>query len=54
MLTRPYVEALSVDQVAADQVGELRGAGVVTNEMTPCAWWRVLAVHAKADIGLVS
>ncbi len=44
MLTEIYIEALLVDEEAADQVRGLWNAGVITDELAAFAW-RILAVR---------
>jgi len=39
MLARIYIEALLTDENLADQVWELWGAGVITDEVAAWAWW---------------
>ena len=42
MLTRSYIEALLVDEEAADAVWEDWSAGLVPDEMAAWAWWAIV------------
>ena len=42
MLTEIYIEALLVDEEAADLVWELWNSGVITDEVAAWAWWRIV------------
>ena len=42
MLTRLYIEALLVDEEAADQVWEVWDAGEVSDFVAAWAWWAIV------------
>ena len=44
MLTEAYIEALLVDEAAADLVWEAWDAGSIDDELAAIAWWLVLAI----------
>ena len=48
MLTRLYVEALLADEDLAEQVYELRNAGVITDDVAALAW-RILATPDRQE-----
>ena len=47
MLTDIYIEALLVDEVLADQVYELWGAGLIDNEVAEIAWCILVMINRR-------
>ncbi len=41
MLTEIYIEALLANEALADQVWQLRNAGLVSDELAAVAWWAI-------------
>ena len=39
MLAELYIEALLMDEEAADEVWELWNAGIISDELAAWAWW---------------
>ena len=46
MLTRFYIEALLVDEEAADQVWELWNSSSIDDETSAIAWWLIATSYA--------
>lgn len=41
MLAEIYIQALLVDEEAADQFWEVWNAGAIKDEVAACAWWLI-------------
>ena len=48
MLVEYYIAALTADERAADEIWELWGVGLISDDLTALSWWLVAAGTSEA------